>query len=462
MRYVRPRRADLTARWVADERGRLLRFLGGTAAGLLAFALGCASQGAPPGGAPDSTPPEVLHITPDTGAVNVKPPRVVFRFDEVVSERPQGVTSLRDLFVISPRAGEPDVDWHRDVITVRARRGWRTNTVYTVTMLPGLSDLRGNVRKDGAVALFSTGATVPSTRITGIVFDWAVGNPAPRSFVEAISRPDSANVYVAPADSTGRFAFRHLPAGTYTVRGYIDANNNRELDPREAWDSVHVTLRDSAAAEILAFGHDTVGPAVSDVDVRDSVTLRLTLDRPLDPAQLVAPALFALVGADSAQVPIRSAVRAAVYDSLVQQRAAQDTTGGARADTARAPAAPAPSPAPRPGARPDTAPVPRGPLPSRPAPPKALVLEMGRPLRPSTTYRLRTIGLRGLLGVTRSAERAFTTPKPGAAADSAGAAPTDSAGRRPVARPGARPSVRPATPPVRPARPDTARRTPPR
>src|SRR5215207_8511048 len=125
-------------------RGSLLQFVSPTTGALLAVALGCASQGAPPGGAPDSTPPEVLHITPDTGAVNVKPARVVFRFDEVVSERPQGATSLRDLFIISPRQGEPDVDWRRDAITVRARRGWRANTVYTVTMLPGLTDLRGN------------------------------------------------------------------------------------------------------------------------------------------------------------------------------------------------------------------------------------------------------------------------------------------------------------------------------
>jgi hypothetical protein len=318
------------------------------AAALLAVALGCASQGAPPGGAPDSAPPEVLQITPDTGAVNVKPPRVVFRFDEVVSERPQGAPSLRDLFVISPRAGAPDVDWRRDAITVRARRGWRANTVYTVTMLPGLSDLRGNVRKDGAVALFSTGATVPNTRITGIVFDWAAGTPAPRAFVEAVPRPDSASVYVAPTDSAGRFTFRHLPAGTYTVRGYLDANSNRTLDPREAWDSARVTLRDTAAAEILAFVHDTVGPAVSNVDVRDSVTLRLKLDRPLDPSQHVAPALFVVVGPDSAPVPIRTALIAAAYDEQARQRAAQDTTAGAGPDTARppAPAAPAPPGAP--------------------------------------------------------------------------------------------------------------------
>ena len=57
----------------------------------------CASASPPPGGPPDSEPPRLVKITPDTGAVSVRPPKVVFRFDEVVSERPQGAATLAGL-----------------------------------------------------------------------------------------------------------------------------------------------------------------------------------------------------------------------------------------------------------------------------------------------------------------------------------------------------------------------------
>ena len=119
-------------------------------AAIVLLASGCASQGTPPGGAPDVAAPLLVRTTPDTSAVGVRAERVTFRFDEVVSERPSGAPSLGALFLISPTDGEPRVSWRRDAVTVAPRRGFRANTVYTVTLLPGLADLRGNVRTEGA------------------------------------------------------------------------------------------------------------------------------------------------------------------------------------------------------------------------------------------------------------------------------------------------------------------------
>ena len=103
----------------------------------------CASQGVPPGAPPDALPPELVAIVPDTGAVGKPPKNTEFRFNEVVAERPRTGPSLAALVIVSPRDGEPRVRWKRDRILVRPRHGWRPNTVYTVTLLPGLTDLRG-------------------------------------------------------------------------------------------------------------------------------------------------------------------------------------------------------------------------------------------------------------------------------------------------------------------------------
>ena len=412
-----------------------------------ALAAGCASPGLPPGGPPDENPPVVVRVVPDTGRVNVRPRRVVFQFDEVVNERPQGAVSLAGLFLVSPRDGEPDVDWDRDAVTIRPRRGFRANTVYTVTMLPGISDLRGNVRKEGARTVFSTGPTIFAGRVSGVVFDWVRGAVQANSLVEAISRPDSV-VFVTVADSAGRFTLTHLAPGSYTVRAVADANNNRTLDPREAWDSVAVTLRDSARVELLAFVHDSVAPGIGNVTVADSVTLRVALDRPLDPSQRLEPSLFTLRGADSLPVPITAVRTAAAHDSAAA--AAEGAPAAPGAPRAGQPPGARPPAAAQPGApgarRTDT--LAAAPRPSRPAPPTELVLRLGRTLRPDTPFRLESAGLRGLLGTTRASARVFTTPKPTAAAP-------DSAGRR---DPGAlRVVPDPVVPPRPPTRADSAR-----
>ena len=380
-------------------------------------------------------PPELVTITPDSGALNARPRQVVFRFDEVVSERPVGVPTLDRLFLISPRDGEPKVDWRRTAIAVRPRRGWRPNTVYTVTMLPGLADLRSNARKQGATVLFSTGAEIPDTRISGIVFDWIAGKPAPRAAIEAIAA--DSTIYVASADSSGRFEMAHLPLGIYTVRGYMDANSNRAVDPREAWDSLGVTLTGTAAVELLAFVHDTIGPRINTVAVQDSLTLRVSFDKPVHPNQVIEPALFRLLTSDSAALPIVGAqsaktaelARAAAEKAKEDSARARDTT--ARVETPRVPLPV------RNAARRDTTPIP---TPSRPIPEAEFVLKLANPIVTGVSYRLRAIEIQGLLGIRRTSDRVFTLPKPKAPtkADSlrrATPAPADTTRRQPPTPP---------------------------
>jgi hypothetical protein len=361
--------------------------------------LSCASPGMPPGGPPDAAAPQIVRIVPDSGQVGVKPKEVLFQFDEVVSERSPGATTLGDLFLISPRDGVPQASWHRDVIGVRPPHGWRANTPYTVIMLRGLADLRGNVRNTGASTFFSTGPSIPATRISGAVFDWVAGMPAVGALVESFAPPDTLHPFVALVDSTGSFAIEHIPAGRYVLRAYIDRNKNLSVDASEPWDSTGITLTDSVRSTLLIFVHDTVPPRVRDLTVVDSVTVRVAFDKPIDPAQTLGVANFRVVGPDSAAVPIVSV-------SLP----APDTT-----------AKPAPAPAARParGARPaaarDTSPPLVKPVMPRPSPPSEVVIKLQHPLTPKAVYRVRALGIRGLLGRVGDSERTLTVPAPVAA-----------------------------------------------
>src|SRR3954468_19535736 len=208
-------RASRTARRKGKSALRRL-----TAVALLG--LGCASPGMPPGGPPDVAAPQIVEIVPDSGKVGVKPKEVLFRFDEVVSERPTGAATLDDLFLISPRDGVAHASWHRDVVAVRPEHGWRKNTAYTVIMLRGLADIRGNVRNTGATTFFSTGPNIPATRISGRVFDWASGGVPAGALVEAFVPPDSTHAYIGLVDSTGGYSIERAPAGTYLIRAFVD------------------------------------------------------------------------------------------------------------------------------------------------------------------------------------------------------------------------------------------------
>src|SRR4051812_43517893 len=239
----------------------------------------------PPGGPPDTAAPQILSIVPDSGTLGTRPREVIFHFDEVVSERPPGVTTLSDLFLISPRNGAPSASWHRDAIGVKPSHGWRPHTAYTLILQRGLADIRGNVRNTGITTFFATGSVIPKTRVSGHVFDWVSGSAATGALVEAFVPPDSIHAYIAITDSSGSFSIVHLPAASYTLRAYIDRNKNQGIDPSEAWDSTRITLSDSARTDLVIFVHDTIPPRIREVRATDSLRLQVTFDKPVDPTQ---------------------------------------------------------------------------------------------------------------------------------------------------------------------------------
>ena len=414
---------------------------------LLVAVVGCAQVGAPPGGPEDRNPPHLLRISPDTNALNARPRNIELRFDEILNERPaRGGQDLASLFVLSPRRGRVDVRWRRSRIEIRPRRGWVPNTTYTLTQLPGVTDLRGNADTTAYEYVFTTGPTPPPGVIRGQVFDWVAARTAPRAYVEAVQLPDSLT-YAEFADSLGRFTFEYLPPGQYHLRAVVDANTNRAIDRRELFDSATVTVRDSVRREMLAFIHDSIGPGIAEVTSIDSLALRVTFDRPLQPNVPVEQGQFSVKAADSSVVAIASFALGSVYEKeqadSVRARAARDSVRQAaiadsirRANPQTPPARP-PAPTPtqppprRAGAARDTTPPPR---PSAPVPETYAVLRLQRPLAPATSYRVRAEALRSLMAIARSSDRVFTTAR--ARADSTRPRPDSGAAAPPRRPPG--------------------------
>ena len=427
------------------------RFIVAASLGIAAaIVVACANRGVqPPGGPIDPTPPRVESVTPESGSVSQRAGAVRFVFNKVMSDNPSR-GALNQYFLISPTDGEPRVNWHRYYIDVRPRHGFRRNTAYAITLLPGLADVRGNQMTTAATTVFSTGGTIPQFGILGTIFDWAAERPATGAFVEAIARPDSSAVYIAAPDSLGQFVLGPFGPGRYTLLGFIDRNANRALDPGEAWDSSTVVITTSRpVTELLAIQRDTNPPGMTALAREDSATLRVTFDHAIDPKQELSPALFRLQRADSTEIPIAlvlgaraAADSAARRDSTRRDSLARRDTSARRDTTAAAPPVVSPNaptsivpvPTPRPATpratgRPSNI-APPPPRPSRPAPETAVLLKLAAPtvLDTGATYRVTSRGVRSIMGRSATSSRTVTIPKPPPPSR------TDSLRRRPLTR----------------------------
>ena len=401
----------------------------------------CANQGAPPGGAPDLAPPMLLKVTPENAAVGAKLNAMVLQFDEVISETPIGAKDLADLVFISPRSGIPKVKWGRSKLEIRPSKGWKPNTVYSVMIKNGLQDLRNNAIDTTMQLVFSTGGPIPTTRIAGVAFDWVAGAGLSGAIIEAVAA--DSTTYQAVADTKGRYLLQYVPPGPYLVRAYGDRNSNRALDPIEAWDSVRVTLTQSADIEFYSFPHDTVGLRVASVTPMDSGMVKVVFDKPYASESTFGVEDIIITRPDSSRVRVRSvqtsaqraqadSLRAAARaDSLARVASRSDSTPAlrARADSLarikRADSVAAAARAARDarareararastrGARSappvDTLPPPKM---RRPAVSPELFVTLDTALAPQTQFRLSVTNVRSLSGTVRSPSRTFTTPR---------------------------------------------------
>jgi carboxypeptidase family protein/Big-like domain-containing protein len=368
-------------------------------------ALSCARMEPPPGGPPDPAPPHLIATRPDSLAVLRNFRGVAeFQFDEVISEggtanRGEGTGGLEKLIILSPSTRVPAVSWKRSRITVRPSEGWRSNRVYRIELLPGVTDLRNNRSDRGKVLTFTTGAPTPTNTLQGQVIDWSSGRPAPNALVVATLLPDSLP-YRGVADSSGRFSLGPLPNGDYLVTGVLDENHDQRQESREAYASGRTAKPNADVGELWTFVYDTTPPRIQNIAVNDSVSATVTFSQKLDPGQrLTARDVRLRLLPDSVPVAVASILPGPIDDSLHRRTSGPDSTASIDSmtpDTARGrrPRKPAPRLPERP-ATPLRAPT-RPPLYDR------LVLRVPRPWAAGSRMVLEVRGVKNITGVAGS------------------------------------------------------------
>ncbi len=201
-----------------------------------AVTVACANMGRPEGGPRDETPPRYTHSTPALGQLNVKENKVTVIFDENIS-----LDDPTNKIVVSPaQKTQPSISSNGRRVTLELRDTLVPITTYIIDFADAVKDLNeGNVL-DGLALDFSTGDTIDSMRISGMVFEARTLEPAQGIIVGAYSNLADSAITTLPLEritktnQLGQFVLRGLKAGvSYRLFAINDINRDYHWDRSE-------------------------------------------------------------------------------------------------------------------------------------------------------------------------------------------------------------------------------------
>lgn len=219
----------------------------------------CASIGRPEGGPRDMTPPVMVSSTPAPGSVNVSNGRIDIVFDENITlDDP-----MNKIVVSPPQKKQAQISSNGRRVRITLRDTLRDSTTYTVDLADAVRDLNEGNILDGLAIDFSTGPSIDTLMISGIVFEGRTLEPAQGMIVGVYSTPvaDTALTTlpmerITKTNALGRFTIRNLKPGSYRVFAINDLNHDFH------WDR----------SEDIAFLDRDISPSTMAIEVTDTFT----------------------------------------------------------------------------------------------------------------------------------------------------------------------------------------------
>lgn len=199
------------------------------------FSHSCANTTTPPSGGPkDTIPPVIVAVKPRLGQtmVPVHKPAIEIKFNEYVT-----VKDPKSLFLSPPLEKAPKFRLRGKSVVLSFESDLDSNKTYTLDLTNAIADNNEGNMFPGFTLVFSTGKTVDSMMITGIVQDCNTLQPLKGATVMLykdhadsaifLKRPDAA----VRTDQWGFFCLRNIQDTLYRLYAVIDENNNNRYEP---------------------------------------------------------------------------------------------------------------------------------------------------------------------------------------------------------------------------------------
>jgi len=237
---------------IAKDPGKTLIFI---LLVFLSFVFRCAKEGMPPGGPEDTTPPEVICVSPQPGSTQVE---LNSRIEITFSERMLARITEESVF-ISPLPKKPlDLGWKGKRLLLTPQEPLLPDRTYVISIGTDAQDLRRNRLAKSYTFAFSTGNKLDYGSISGQVWAqqevglnqelgasvWAylLGGDKTDADPEE-KKPD----YVTQTDEEGKYALKNLSLGSYRLFAVQDVNRDLLWDWEK--EAIGVTTRDVELSE---------------------------------------------------------------------------------------------------------------------------------------------------------------------------------------------------------------------
>ena len=188
----------------------------------------CASMGRPSGGPRDYLPPIFVGSSPAQGEHNVMPKRVEIEFDELVQLKDQN-----DKVVVSPSQKQnPTIRTSGRKVVVEFKDSLMPNTTYSIDFADAIQDFNESNPIDAFSFAFSTGDSIDSLQISGILLDAHTLEPQQKMLVGVHTNLDDTAFTTIPLEriartnDRGQFTIRNLKTGRYRLFAINDVDRD--------------------------------------------------------------------------------------------------------------------------------------------------------------------------------------------------------------------------------------------
>lgn len=255
--------------------------------GGLGLLVSCAHMESPPGGPADLTPPQLVGHYPPPNARNVPlNSKFIFEFSELMSNDWKNSS-----VIINPSLPRKfQFEYTGTQIRLVYPENLDTNTTYTLSLSPSITDFSKNKLQNPLPVVFSTGNRLDSTSLTV-----KISSPIPSGKMaylalyptdsfrtralhlvksrqprfDSLPHPRSERpMYFIPLDSLGRGEFLNLRPGAYAAVAFIDQNSDLGLNlagEELGIGPFHTPLNSDTPLYLALSVYDTLPPKVSKV-----------------------------------------------------------------------------------------------------------------------------------------------------------------------------------------------------
>jgi hypothetical protein len=193
---------------------------------------GCASIGAPMGGAKDTISPTLVKAMPENFTPNFKSKSIELNFDEYVE-----LNSVFEKLIINPAMEKfPLIDRKLRTVTIKIKDTLEANTTYSMRFDDAIRDVNEGNPLGNFTYVFSTGDKFDSASFSGRVLGAETGKVDSTLLVVLHNNlADSAIEklkprYITKMDGKGFFRFNYLAPGKYNVYALKDEGVKRYND----------------------------------------------------------------------------------------------------------------------------------------------------------------------------------------------------------------------------------------